>query len=44
MRIKPRTVAVAAVIGVVALVLSGAVDKFFVRVTGTVVRREGGRR
>lgn len=44
MRIKPSTIAAATVASVAALLLSGAVDKFFVRVTGTVVRREDGRR
>jgi len=44
MRIK-RTTVVAATVGAgVLLVVTGALDKFFLRTTGTVVRREGPRR
>jgi len=43
MRIK-RTTVVAVVGAGALLVMTGAIDKFFVRTTGTVVRRERPRR
>ncbi|WP_263407327.1 hypothetical protein [Micromonospora craniellae] len=41
MRIKPRTVLAATVVGAAVLLLSGALDKLLLHGTGTVVRREG---
>ncbi|WP_181445237.1 hypothetical protein [Micromonospora endophytica] len=43
MRIKPRTVVAATVVGAAVLLLSGALDKFFLHATGTTVRREAPR-
>ena len=40
MRIKPMTVAAVVVSATALLLATGALDKLFLRATGTVVRRE----